>query len=280
MKTTIPLDTIVEFKLTSNHSPLGTETVDKIMKIAQEAYKAEKSTTDKIPDPFPIDKLQTDIEWRWQSDRGSLPKRVESWFYKKCKMKLDSVVSSEIGNVARAVIPKDQTYYMDFTKNFNWAKGDFGDPQSCFYGMNGPGHNPQAMQASGKFYAVRFFKKWEKDRTVDLGLRKYYEDDESYYTGISRSWMADSPKKNSSLKAIFNGYGLTTHQISTIVSEYLEADNKKVYIGDTDLYINGDGYVVGDKEEVRKFGERFNLNFLTYQVPTAAAGGVFDIVMN
>lgn len=258
MKTEIPLDKIVEFKLKSNNTPLGPETVDEIMKISFDAFQAEKGAFA----TFPFDKLDRDVEWKWQSDRGSLPKRIESWFYKEYKIKLDPKILSNLGNIARATIPKDQVYYFDITKDFNWKAGDFGDPQSCFFGPSGPEYNPVNMQNSGKFYAIRFFKKMPKNASFTLlDVDKYYEDEDTYYIGISRSWMGDSPKAGSSLKVIFNGYGLTTLQISNIMADYLEAATKKVYIGDTDLYINGDGYVIGDKKDVDKFGDRFNLNF-------------------
>lgn len=255
MTKTIPLDKIVEFKLTSNNSPLGPETVDEIMKVSYEGFKSEKG----IFEQFPFGKLDKDIEWKWQAERGSLPKRIESWFYKEYKIKLDPTITSNIGNIARAVIPKDQIYHFDFTKKLDWRKGDFGDPQSCFFSSDGPGMSPKLMQESGRFYAIRFFKQIPQNSSVTLDVPRYYEDEDAYYIGISRSWMGDSPKKDSSMKVIFNGYGLTTQQISAIVSDYFDADYKKVYVSNTDLYINGDGYVIGDKEEVRRFGDNFNL---------------------
>lgn len=257
MKTVIPLNTIVEYKLTSNSSPLSFDTVDQIMKLAHEAYKAEKG----VLSVFPLDKLDKDIEWKWQTDRGSLPKRIESWFYKQHKIKLSSVVTSNIGNVARAVIPKDQIYYFDFTKDLNWNQGDFGDHGSCFFRPDGPGYQPEAMKNSGRFYGVRFFKKVPQNSNMSLDVEKFYENEDGYYIGISRAWMGESPRTNSTLKVLFNGYGLTTNQISTIVADYLEADRKRVYITGTDLYMNGDGYVIGDSGEVNKLGDSFNLDF-------------------
>jgi len=268
--TEIPTNEIIEFGLNSDNIKLDDATIDSIMVMVFEEVK-------KIDTPFTtigIATLKTEIDWQWKTDRGTLPKRIDNWFYKKTNTSLDAQIVSQIGNLARAKVPKDQKYWFDINTTFDWRQGDFGDHGSCFFSSNPtvmgslklPGWQLDVMRNDDRFQAIRFFKPIEKkNTTLSWDDNHFYEDEDKFYIGLSRAWIWNSfikgkkpwgvPEETYSTKTFFNGYGLTTESISHVFSAYVEKAYKYVSIKETDLYINNNGYIVGDPKVIESVSE-------------------------
>lgn len=82
-------------------------------------------------------------DWRWLVPKGeyagTLPKRLQKYFYKSHSFKLSPEVCAKLGDVAKQyVITSD--WQVKFSRrccdSAGWNAGDYGDPDSCFYREN------------------------------------------------------------------------------------------------------------------------------------------------
>jgi hypothetical protein len=105
--------------------------------------------------------LPTNWSWEWVVQKGdfagTFPKRVANYMRKVHKIKIEPQIISEIGNKARAHAEDRNIYVVDFTNEFNWHDGDFGDGDSCFWGANS---EALVMLKNHNSFAIRF---WEPE---------------------------------------------------------------------------------------------------------------------
>jgi len=211
--------------------------------------------------------LLDSIELKWRSPEGLLPKRINKIYHRLFGIQLSEYTSAAIGNIVRKELLKDQEYHFDFTKNFDWVAGDFADGQSCFW--QGRKDIRRSMNADKRFYAIRFFRRNEYEGKLKLitgSGNVYHKRKDAYYTGIARAWLGKETIKYEPVKGvvveksmyfIFNGYGMTTPEISTVFTKYLGLSSSKISLTNFrntagGLYVNGDGYVVGDPALISK----------------------------
>lgn len=188
--------------------------------------------------------LPPDWSWSWvvQSGeyRGTFPKRVSSYYYKKHNLKMPDTVVQQVGNIARKHLDSGLTYEFDFVDRFDWQSGDFGDSGSCYWGSNEAARD---VLTENSAMAVRFYK----------------NDD-----GYGRAWLIETPD----FYIVFNGYGYDTLTIARVLSAWMNVEYRKIRLtnnGETSglVWINGGtGYVIGAKEKIEQV-ERFDLNFET-----------------
>lgn len=200
----------------------------------------------------------TDIDWAWKTNRGTLPKRIGSWVYQNYKTKLPEKILSEIGNIARQSLPKEQTYSFDIVKTVDWTRGEFGDHGSCLWSGDRPDGRLVESITKRDYYAIRFFKEFEAH--VNLGenfAKKYYETDSHYYVGVSRAWLYAGTRKKEPILLTFNGYGISTEIIANILKAYIsnikKLDNieSKLVSFDGHFYTNGErAYAIGDNKTI------------------------------
>jgi len=160
--------------------------------------------------------LPADFDWTWKTAKGKLPKRIERYLVNETDATITVTIADalmKLGNQVAACIPPDETVEFAFTEKLTWKNGDFGDSGSCFWG--GSVAHRGILQDNGA-RAVQFFKDGK---------------------GYARCWCVEY--EGSPL--LFNGYGLTTEQISAVVSEFLDANVYRCTLRLGDVYTNGDG---------------------------------------
>lgn len=254
-----PINQLIEFKLTSDKQPISHIIVDKVINLIFENFI-------EIEGPFktfPLKAFHSEIEWIWLAKRGTLPKRIDSWYAKNLGKHLSEDILSKIGNIVRSDVPKDKIYYFDIDNKFDWSAGTFGDHMSCFfeysevgYGRDEPGDEMRDMASSPNMTAVRFFKPFPKNLSF-AAKNKYYGDSTRTFLGTSRAWMyssniSDDKASTSNTYTIFNGYGQNTKDIASVISSYLELPVKKVEVTSDNISINDNatGYVIGEAKEI------------------------------
>jgi len=186
---------------------------------------------------FPF--LPNDWDWNWKVTKGkyagTLPKRISKYYYKKHQYKLSDFHITAIGNIASQNVFRQETFYIDFTNDFSWEAGDFGEDEgSCFWGC----------------------RKHAKDMILENGgqaIRLYRSSDK--FSGYARAWILPSPQhKNASI--IFNSYGLDLILITRLYAYfkgeiYTAAFVKNNSSTEKTLWVNGGkGYVSGQPNEI------------------------------
>ena len=146
--------------------------------------------------------------WNWVvqhgASRGKLPKRLARTLNDRHGIKITSEQTSEIGNIARAHILPSNEYTFDFTDNFNWEAGDFGDPGSCFWGSN-------------------YLAKEVLRNHGALAIRLY---DALGYTGTSRAWLYQLSNNG---WLLFNSYGDTTSKMANLFANFLSNERNELW---------------------------------------------------
>lgn len=186
------------------------------------------------------------FDWRLRDERNRrLSKRISSYLNKNHDISLPKDALTYIGKLAsdNCVTGK---YHFEFTESLDWERGTFGDPSSCFW--------------SDRRYARKMMEK-----AGLLAIRIYDE----YNNGKARAWVLPYipiGKKGNRKDAnraegfvVFNGYGLQTRNIATIISRVFEYDYKKVNLRNHggyngSLWINdeGSGYAISKPEILEK----------------------------
>lgn len=218
-------------------------------------------------DKFKMHQFILEIEWRWLTNRGSLPKRIGKWYYDTYNKKLPESLASSIGNIVRKHTIPNKDYHFDFTRKFTWNSGDFGDGGSCFWGDRS--EIRQRMMADPRFYAMRFFteRQVEPNGVCSTSREIFYKNDKNYYNGMSRAWLVKDEVKvevnkkelTAPIHIIFNGYGMTTEQIASVFASYMGEAMKAIPLTNYakvtgGLYVNDTGYLIGDKSVIDKVG--------------------------
>jgi hypothetical protein len=179
--------------------------------------------------------------WVWvvqkgETYRGKFPKRVAQYYKKVHNLKAPDAFIEQIGNIARAHSEELSVYYFDFTRDFDWEEGDFGDDGSCFWGGNAAALD--MLYANGA-QAIRFYN--------------------NYGHGIARAWLV--PMEAEGITFIFNGYGFPGNPTLTVAqafARFTELRYQQVALtnngsDDDTLWINsGIGYVIGKAKRIEE----------------------------
>lgn len=147
--------------------------------------------------------LPEDWVWDWKVAHGlyagTLPKRLQSFIFKKYQMKLEDRVVTNIGNLANQHTLEGRDFVFDFDNTLDWHAGDYGDAGSCFWG--------------GKNYILPTFRHFG-----GFAMRIYLKQERTgEYKGVGRALLYPylktghgyQPKKWGEPDAllVFNGYG-------------------------------------------------------------------------
>lgn len=178
--------------------------------------------------------LPFDFDYSWVNSDGKITKRISKFYFQNHGIKLPESLLSAIGNTIKTHTLQNETYYFDFTKDFDWVDGDFGDEGSCYWGSNDQARD---MLYDNDASAIRFFDK------------------DNY--GIGRAWIYNTGK----FWVLWNGYGFQgtpTLIIAQIFSEFMGLSYKSIGVsnnGSTSgtLYIDGGtGYAIGTADEIHR----------------------------
>lgn len=257
-KTDFTLDQLYHLTINSEYVALDGVTIREVMEAVRLDLAVQKSWQEK----FLYHDLYRSIEWKWMSERGVLAKRIAKWYHDTYSLKLLPETSTAIGSIVRKTILKDQVYHFDFTQNFDWNSGGYGDSGSCFMSNGHRSDILKSMRTDKRFHAVRFFDACESDEKINPVFGLKYREEKILYKGHSRAWLVKDQVKvpvggkdnivSDDIWIIFNGYGLGTKTISSVLSSafglafhpVVVTNNKGIHGG---LYLNDDKcYILGE----------------------------------
>ena len=188
--------------------------------------------------------LPDDWAWVWQvlgkgEYVGSFPKRVGKYYWQTHNRKLTPAKLSEIGNLASSHTPRADEYFVRFAEDFDWKRGQFADPDSCYWTCHSNAKQ-MILDAGG------------------LTMRFYESDEFRNDNGLARCWLMPSIIRDKQCYIVANGYGLTTLQCARILSVYLNHSyyHKIRFLNNDnpegELWINGQGsaFLVGPQDVV------------------------------
>lgn len=267
----IPLRKLLFHSIEGSKTLIDSATQEDLIAILKDAHSiAIKSLDYEVP-KFDSSDIDKEVEWIWQTKRGTLPKRLANWFYKTYKLNLPEVSKAMIGAACGEKIAMPDDYAFDITDRLQWRNGDFGDQRSCFLDSN---HDESArlndMMDDGRFRAIRFFRKFPKtlypsDHISVTRPNVSYTVDDSVYLGTSRAWIFqhDSAEHKDHFDAslpftVFNGYGYTTSAIANFIAGYTNNECTRVSIDNPALFINDGGYLIGDPENTPHYNPEYN----------------------
>jgi len=194
-----------------------------------------------------IPPLPNNWDWNWKvlfgKYCGTLTKRISKYLYVEHQLKIKPEMLAEIGNIASQYVYDRDTYYVDFTNDFNWEAGDFGDKNSCFW--TGREISKQIIRAENG-YAIRFFANKNKK------------------TGYGRAWII--PYAN--VEFMFNAYGIGLPEAARVYSIYKRVAHNRINLhydeivyGETTICHNHDvlcvnrnyGYIIGKLSDINTY---------------------------
>lgn len=217
---------------------------------------------------------------------GALPTRISKFYWEEHSINLSKSILEQVGIIAKRHLNDGKSYYLDFTTNFDWVEGNFGDPDSCYFERR---TRLQALEDNGA-YAVRFYRSDvappydEFEALYSRMMESSIYEKRQFYDiwGLGRAWLApDIPLFNTF--TIFNGYGFEEDSlllIARILSVHFNLPYKQVclynegeggglvYINSGSYHIlhneNGDvrverktqprGFMIGTAEQIAKYG--------------------------
>jgi len=118
---------------------------------------------------------------------GTFPKRFAK-ICKQWKITLDNRILGDIGNIARKYT-LNREYFIEFSKNLNWTPGEFGDKNSCFFGIY----------------------KYQRTKIKLLGgyAMKVYDESQS---PLGRAWVLPYDEKEKNF-LVFNSYNTRNYNL-------------------------------------------------------------------
>ena len=193
-----------------------------------------------------IPALPDDFAWQMQVGGkgeyvGSLPKRIAKYYWQKFTVKLNSDFLGKIGSLASQHTTKIDEFTFDFTSEFNWDDGDFGDAGSCYWGCRSKARD---LLSENGGQAIRFFN-------GEGGARH----------GFARAWIM--PHQDGLV--CFNGYGMELSQIAHILAFHRGESYRKIRLANNDsadglIWINGgSGFLIGQESAING-ASRFDLH--------------------
>lgn len=269
------LDEIINFTIPVSGSELSVEERAEIIGMILNHWVKHNSPKK----PFPGLELLL-LDWTWlDSEKRTLVSRI-IYLLRKFKATMTPAFYGKMGNRIREGIPAASQYYLDFTREFNWVSGQFGDARSCF--MNGGSRSGilKDMTKDGNFYAMRFFQKKpvvNDDNMVALiNTTPIYRVGDTKYYGKARTWIY---RKNITVRHgrkllqepvyfMFNSYGKESlREMAAIFAAYVGVSYQSVKlknIGKTcgGLYINAGSMIIGSKSVINNIKE-YDFNIKT-----------------
>lgn len=164
----------------------------------------------------------------WTNNEGKLTKRIRKFYRQDKNVQLSDDHISEIGNIARADLLRETTYF-DIVNEFDWKRtDDFGMERSCWW--NEYPRARGALHRAGGF-CIRIWRKEEKDE----------------YHGYGRMWLHSPPSQPYRFIG-FNHYGERAGTWGRMLSNIYMLDWKEITLhnneGDdclhTTFFINDD----------------------------------------
>lgn len=187
------------------------------------------------------DKVDRIVLWSWKTNATEtvFTKRLSQWLHTNYSIKLNEDIKSEIGNVISRLTKLGTKYkscYFDFDKEISWDQGDFGDNGSCFWTSSKRRDVKSFLRRDPRIYAVRFFKPHPilnpaaiKYLKVDNNHPLHTIDSKTYYMkGHARSWILLDKHEETPFSIVFNGYGLSLHDIANLMKIFIQKDQEEI----------------------------------------------------
>lgn len=190
--------------------------------------------------------LPENFEWVWATNRGTLPKRIQSYYYKEHGVKLPVHLIATLGNVGRTHSSESKVIVLKFTDSVDWQDGDFGDGGSCFWGEKS-GAKEMIEKNGWALCAYKVRPNSEIDESAPIDWRQW--------RGYARCWIADVGNR----LIVFNGYGENTLNFARFLALKFSCSYRRIDLynqGQDDgvLWINGGtGFVVGAHANIEGF---------------------------
>lgn len=219
---------------------------------------AKEDITDKIIGHYNLPALPEDWSWEWFIHKGiyagNFGTRVGKYYYRVHKRNLEDNHKTWINNRAKRGTMMDELTF-DFTNEFNWRDGEFGDDGSCFWGGRA-GAKEMILSANG--FAFRVFKSnvghgrcWIIPRTKRQLTGDIKDDDKEVV-----AWV------------LFNAYGdYLIEQYARFLAgwaglKYKEIQYlKNLYSDSGTLYINrGMGVALADEDVLKVVPDNLDFN--------------------
>lgn len=196
--------------------------------------------------------LPSDFDRSFNTKQGRFSKRASAYFKKRFGITLDEKTLTTVGNLANKYTVRHSIVY-EFTRDFNWRAGEFGDHSSCFWGGNS---SAKGMILANGGYAIRLFNFEGKDPNNTRNHTHY---------GVGRAWILPAYLKDGNYPIVFNayrknGYSFETRDFAEIVARHLsdkigeEYSVKRIRLSNNDetgglLYLNRNVYENGMRQE-------------------------------
>lgn len=218
-----------------NHT-LADDIFDKVYEyISSEVYDS------RCPEPYEISQ-EIGIEWIVQKGRytGTWPKRFMKWLKAEHGVHLYENHISVIGSMVKDATIEESEYVFDFTKNFDWDAGDFGDSNSCYWNSKA---RAKSIIAENHGFAFRLYEK------------KYW----GSYGGCGRVWVLPVEIGEETVYVIWNAYGKSLSFFAKLFSEYLQKDYHFVNLSNQDtvdgvVWINDSaGFMIGSMDIIKTY---------------------------
>lgn len=183
-----------------------------------------------------------DIGWRalldavgcdWKTDRGTYPKRLSSYLYKRTGHAVPADVLAKVGKIAKDHSESAPSFDIEVTRRLNLPAEEFAHEDSCWWGSYG--ESRCALKSNGGFGLRSFDDYRVSGRAWVMPLR---------HTGASYepTFNAETPDAF----VVFNGYGdLDGYTATRIVSQMTGWGYLKTSVCISPMYVNGEaGYLV------------------------------------
>ena len=177
-----------------------------------------------------------EFEWVWKTSRGTLPKRLRAALVREGVKPPDQLIAT-VGTIAYENAEKSASHVLQFSRDFDWYAGDFGDGGSCFWGGREAARTHMLPELGA--WAACFFHTQDWDR------------------GLARAWLV--PYED--FVILFNPYSkdslYTGCEMTRIIAFHLGLTYRKLeslYNNDNDsgtLYINSaTGWAIGTADKL------------------------------
>ena len=209
-------------------------------------------------------KLPHDFEWCWQTTKGTFPKRVAAFAFKggddkhKGGVSMTPTQMTMVGNIAsRHSQSENHQVFFDFTDKIDWGAGDFGDPDSCFWGGKA---NALFTLRHNKVMAMRLW--------IPSTAKSSYKHHYKGYVGAGRCWVYKLPEDKGFL--FFNGYGggrdtlyfvRLAHRFLGLTYQKVALSNQGMVEGNDFHINNASGYYVASPDIIGTLPRPYDLNW-------------------
>ena len=138
---------------------------------------------------------------------GKISKRVHKWLFSELGIKFQLCVAAQINSLLTKSQSDVPYIYGRFDANFSWNRGDYGDPDSCFWG----GYNYSRLILAGIEEALVFkmYVPFGKVPNCDIGkpVKKPYFVQEEYLYDDQGNKLYDEAGKPRTQHMIYQAVG-------------------------------------------------------------------------